>query len=529
MKVASVHLQTFKRFTDLRINSIPATATLVVLVGPNGCGKSSLFDGFIRWHRQSVGLSYSGDDGYYNKSHERGTVQVTLHGGNSPTKDSLYVRTAYRNDADFSTPEIGAQPSPVESPRFNRLIEDDKTVSSNYQRLLLESINSLYSQESKTKTGQAITEELVGAIRTSMQNIFDGLILNALTNPLDSDGRSGAFYFRKGVADSYHYKNLSGGEKAAFDLLLDVHLKKRFFPNAIYCIDEIEAHLHTGVQGALLKELVRIVPTDSQLWVTTHSLGVLRAAQELEAEAAGSVCLIDFDSADPDSACQLRPTTLDRVSWEKMLSIALDDLSERVAPETVVVCEGSSVGNRRKDFDATIYDRILGTHTPSVVFVSGGSSSQVEGTGNSIRGILASVLPKSKVIVLVDRDSKSPEEVQEFEANGGIVLQERHLESYLFADDVIEALVNEARKPDLLSSALQVKNVALMASVRRGNPNDDLKSAAGDIYNGLKRLLQLQRPGDNTETFMRDTLAPLVVPGTATYEKLKSATVDRFP
>ena len=529
MRVASVHLRMFKRFTDLRINGIPATAKLVVLVGPNGCGKSSLFDGFIRWHRNSVGLGYSGDGEYYNKSHEQGTVRVALHGGKSPTRDSLYVRTAYRNDADFNTSGISAQPSPVESPPFTRLIEDDKTVSSNYQRLLLESINTLYSQESKTKTGEAITKELVGEIRTSMQNIFDNLILNALTDPLGYEGHSGAFYFRKGVADSYHYKNLSGGEKAAFDLLLDVHLKKRFFPNAIYCIDEIEAHLHTGVQGALLKELVRIVPTDSQLWVTTHSLGVLRAAQEMGADAAGSVCLIDFDSAELDSVCQLRPTTLDRVSWEKMLSIALDDLSERVAPETVVVCEGSSIGNRRKDFDSKIYDQILGTHTPSVVFVSGGSSSQVEGTGNSIRGILASVLPRSKVIVLVDRDDKSAEEVQEFEANGGIVLQERNLESYLFADNVIEALVKQAGKPELLGDALQIKNEALKASVARGNPNDDLKSAASDIYNGLKTLLQLQRAGNNTEAFMRDALTPLVVPGTSTYQELKSATVDRIP
>ena len=528
MRVASVHLQRFKRFTDLHINSIPANAKLVILVGPNGCGKSSLFDGFIRWHRSSVGLGYSNDGEYYNKSREQGTVQVALYGGRSPTKDSLYIRTAYRNDADFDTSRIRAQPSPVESPTFTRLIEDDKTVSSNYQRLLLESINTLYSQESKTKTGQDITEELVGEIRTSMQNIFDDLILNALTNPLGSDGRSGAFYFQKGVVNSYHYKNLSGGEKAAFDLLLDIHLKKRFFPNAIYCIDEIEAHLHTGVQGALLKELVRIVPTDSQLWVTTHSLGVLRAAQEMEADAAGSVCLIDFDSADLDSACQLRPTALDRVSWEKMLSIALDDLSERVAPETVVVCEGSSIGNRRKDFDAKIYDQILGIHTPSVVFVSGGSSLQVEGTGNSIRGILASVLPKSKVIVLVDRDDKSPEEVQEFEANGGIVLQERNLESYLFADDVIEALVKQVGKPDRLSDALQIKNKALRASVARGNPNDDLKSAAGEIYNGLKVLLQLQQPGTNAEAFMQSTLAPLIVAGTSTYQQLKSATVDRI-
>ena len=78
MKVASLHFQRFKRFTDLYIHGIPATARVVVLVGPNGCGKSSLFDGFIRWHRSSVGLSYSGDGEYYNKSHEDGTVEVIL-------------------------------------------------------------------------------------------------------------------------------------------------------------------------------------------------------------------------------------------------------------------------------------------------------------------------------------------------------------------------------------------------------------------------------------------------------------------
>ena len=50
MKIKKVHLQKFKRFTDLTIDNIPETAKLVVLVGPNGCGKSSLFDGFKVWH-----------------------------------------------------------------------------------------------------------------------------------------------------------------------------------------------------------------------------------------------------------------------------------------------------------------------------------------------------------------------------------------------------------------------------------------------------------------------------------------------
>ena len=46
MKIQSIHLQNFKRFTDLKIQNIPAIAKLVVLLGPNGCGKSSLFDAF---------------------------------------------------------------------------------------------------------------------------------------------------------------------------------------------------------------------------------------------------------------------------------------------------------------------------------------------------------------------------------------------------------------------------------------------------------------------------------------------------
>ena len=50
MKIKKIHLEKFKRFTDLVIEDIPSTAKLVVLVGPNGCGKSSLFDSFRTWY-----------------------------------------------------------------------------------------------------------------------------------------------------------------------------------------------------------------------------------------------------------------------------------------------------------------------------------------------------------------------------------------------------------------------------------------------------------------------------------------------
>ena len=105
----------------------------------------------------------------------------------------------------------------------------------------------------------------------------------------------------------------------------------------------------------------------------------------------------------------------------------------------------------------------------------------------------------------------------------------RNLESYLLADDVIEALVLREGKDHLLADALKVKADAIASSASRGNAGDDLKSAAGEIYTGLKRVLGLQRCGNSTETFLRDTLAPLIMAPMVTYQDLKTSIIDRLP
>ena len=530
MRITSIHLRNFKRFTDLVVRDIPESAKLVVIVGPNGCGKSSLFDALLQWYRSKVGFGINSDELYYRKSTSEPfdwnqSVEVALAGGVAPHKGCLYVRSAYRNDPDFSVGGINRPNAPSETVKLGRIIENDQTVAENYQRLVYDTMAGVYDTSNDSKNVATLREELIGQVRSSMRMVFGDLLLNNISDPLGA----GAFYFDKGTAHAYHYKNLSGGEKAAFDLLLDLHVKKKFFGDAIYCIDEMETHLHTRVQGTLLKEMVKILPEGSQLWVTTHSLGVLRAAQELSLGKPGHVAVIDFDAVDPDVPREIVPSNLGRVSWEKLLSIALDDLSQRVAPRVVVVCEGSSIGSRRKDFDAEIYNRILGSQNPDVIFVSGGSSNQVTATGVSVSKTLANILPTAKVLALCDRDDRSPEEVAAFERSGDIVLSWRNIESYLLADDVIQALVLREGKDHLLADALQVKASAIAGSVSRGNPNDDLKSAAGEICINLKRLLTLQRCGNTTETFLRDTLAPLVAAPMLTYQALKAAVIDRLP
>lgn len=382
MKITKIQLKNFKRFTDLVIRDIPQSAKLVVVVGPNGCGKSSLFDGLLHWYRQTAGFGFNADELYYRKGASgqfawNDTVKVTLSPGDVPSKGCLYVRSAYRNDPDFTMGAISKPGAPSEKVSIGRLIDNDQTVSTNYQRLVYDTMSAVYDSSNDAKTVAALREELIGNVRSSMRAVFGDLALNNIADPLGS----GAFFFSKGTSTSYHYKNLSGGEKAAFDLLLDLHTKKRFFANAIYCVDELETHLHTRVQGRLLREMFRVIPDRSQLWVTTHSLGVLRAAQELALEDESSVCVIDFDSVDPDVPREVVPSSLGRVAWEKMMSIALDDLSERIAPKTLVVCEGSSVGNRRKDFDAEIYNRILGAASSEILFVSGGASNRTYSRG----------------------------------------------------------------------------------------------------------------------------------------------------
>lgn len=45
MKIREISFNKFKRFENLKLTGIPETAKMVILVGPNGCGKSSVFEG----------------------------------------------------------------------------------------------------------------------------------------------------------------------------------------------------------------------------------------------------------------------------------------------------------------------------------------------------------------------------------------------------------------------------------------------------------------------------------------------------
>ena len=271
----------FKRFTDLTIQSIPETARLVVLTGPNGTGKSSVFDAFKMWHHRNGGHQITWDDLYYKKAGEtikddKDLITVDFHGG-SPTDEkarakAFYVRSAYRNEPDFTTKQIQAMGSAVEGRKVSKLIDNDSVVSENYQRLLYYSLKELHRS---AKAGKAAEDSRIALVRNSMSKVFGDLVLADLGDPFSG----GTFFFEKDRSLSFHYKNLSSGEKAAFDLILDIIVKQTDYDDTVYAIDEPDAHMHTGFQALLLGELLNLIPPKSQLWIATHSIGMMRKAK----------------------------------------------------------------------------------------------------------------------------------------------------------------------------------------------------------------------------------------------------------
>ena len=97
------------------------------------------------------------------------------------------------------------------------MIDNDASVSRNYQKLVSQGVEDLYDPRKKETKIEDYHKESIENIRQSLFKLFPDLDLKSLGNPL----QNGTFRFTKGTSEEFVFENLSGGEKAAFDLILD--------------------------------------------------------------------------------------------------------------------------------------------------------------------------------------------------------------------------------------------------------------------------------------------------------------------
>ena len=301
------------------------------------------------------------------------------------------------------------------------------------------------------------------------------------------------------------------------DLLLDLTVVKVEFDDTVFCIDEPDAHIHTKLQAQLLEELYNFIPDNSQLWIATHSIGMVRKAQELYQEDSEFVVFLDFgkDASGQDhnfdGQVTLTPTKPNPNFWARTYEVALGDLAELVVTGRTVFCEG-------KEFDAKCYKNIFNDTYPEVCFVSLGARSNVEKSVTAANLAIDKITRSAKVIGIVDRDKATCDEIKRNAKKGIRTLSRTTLESYLLDDEVLTKLCEDHSASDKINDLLTAKQDALKKNKLKSS--DNLKPIVQQIHGTAQKALKSVNLGNSKESFMMDMLAPRIQPGMKVYEEL---------
>ncbi len=564
MKIKSIHLKDFKRFTDLTIEGLPETAKIVVMVGPNGSGKSSVFDAlnaqaeYLRMSDDDFHNKYYKDLDYFTKSNEPryylsyfksknqdqeqrmeaylwdaansyspdrtwsntniefyGETELSVSSKTSYELDKMFhVRTAYRNNS-VTFPYTINRVDPKGELRHFTLIENDEVFDLNYWRLALQWLERSSEIGENTVNLVDLQNEVFGELRDAIGRLFNNprLVLKNMGHPLDGD----LFQFDKGTSKRFSFQNLASGEKAALDLLLDVIVTKAEWDETIFCIDEPEAHIHTKLQGQLLEELYNLIPDNSQLWIATHSIGMVRKAQDLWQDDPDSVVFLDFgkdklgNDINFDEKVTITPAEPNPSFWAQTYDVALGDMAELVVTERTVFCEGEG-------FDAECYKNIFEKQYPDVHFVSLGARENVVKSVTAANLAIGKIAKSVMVIGIVDRDKATCGEIKRNTKKGIRTLSRKTIESYLLDNEVLTKLCEDHGESDKVNDLLKAKQDAL--DKRKLKPSDKLKPIVQEIHGAAQNILKSVNLGNNQYSFMMDILASLIQPGMEVYEEL---------
>ena len=372
----------FKRFGSLEIQALGADVELVVMLGPNGSGKSSIFDAFLEWARDQGRRRRSNFSNDYFDS-ETGTLsspEVILHdsnasGSSEPLGPLVHVRTAHRNTPDVLANSIQKQEDFRRRNPLDRMVETDAALGEHYQRLVARFVPVLSNLES----GDAVQDlETIRAMLAPVQDSLTRVLPHLRFTGLGDATSEGSFYFTRDATRGFRYENLSGGEKAVFDLLLDVHIAATELGTPLICLDEPEVHLNPAVQATVLTELMQLLPNGSQLWIATHSAGMIRRAFDISTVEPSRVAFLDFGQVEgPAPDVRLKPSQPSGQLLREAMSVALDDLARLLAPEVLFICEGSQVSDRIPVWDERIYRQVFRDMHSRVEFKSSGGKGDL--------------------------------------------------------------------------------------------------------------------------------------------------------
>ncbi|MEE3427751.1 MAG: AAA family ATPase [Ruminococcus sp.] len=460
MKIKKIHLKGYKRFHDLTIDLGEEPKRIVALVGPNGCGKSSVFDGmlFVNNSYHTIGNSGFKESSYHSleniPNYNSKNVNLFFDTGDYNTvwcnkektgkeKTIFSFRSSFRYNGVLDVKQSKAVTDICNNDYGASSASDiDQRIEQNYRRLRIKYNKYLNEQDCRPSEAKA---HMIGELNNA---IGDCLNLK-IDNLGDIEAGKGKFYFKKEDTQIlFDYNVLSSGEKEVIDILLDLYLRKDEYDDSIYIIDEPELHLNTAIQRKLLIEINKMIPENCQIWIATHSIGFLRALQE---ELNDISQIIEFKEENQWASQEytLTPIVKSRNNWRSIFATALDDLTGLVSPKRIVYCEGRAeprADGSERGFDAEVYNTIFGEKYPDTLFISSGGNTELDQRSDIAISILSKVFKDVDILVLKDRDMASGKDTTEADRQEYLslnsqnhrVLKRFEIENYLFDKEILK-------------------------------------------------------------------------------------------
>lgn len=511
MQIQKIQLKNFKRFTDLTIEGIPEKTKLVLLIGANGSGKSSVFDAFELVNTLSkkeylkTGLEAPISYPYYRKSDGsifveieslEGSFNIELKNNDSKKISSssfdfkkFYGRTSFRQISSLTRTSLGNNidtQNDADRPRL--YIDRDERFENDIEKMTEDILKNVFLKDDSSKQ---IKQKYIEPINNALQNIFDfesniGLELTQIIPPLD--GKTAQITFKKGSSE-IHYNLLSAGEKEVINILFNLLSRKDLLQDAILFFDEMDLHLNTSIQYNLLKEITENwIPDNSQLWTASHALGFIDYAHDSE-----NAVIIDFDNLDFDKSQVLTPQPKENLEIFE-IAVSKDTISKILQGRTIVFAENT---------DTAIYNNLSLTNT---YFFNAIDKGDVFHKAKNL-----------KTLGLIDRDFLTDEEIKEIKVTYPFlkILPYYSIENLLFHPDNLEeyylSINKEFTKTDYIRALINVKNqelVDLAAGIlmaRNGYPfykENDSSKLLKDFRENWKDITKLLK-SDDFETFYK--------------------------
>lgn len=457
MQIREIRLQNFKRFTNLSIRNIPADAKLVLLIGANGCGKSSVFDAFNWLAPPAHGyqpLHIEDNDPYFSKNTAL-TPSVTIttdtttyersresfpknSAGKFYGRSSLRITPRIKKPADQELDVTDILRVNADTPSY--FIDQDERFAADvhaHADLLNQALQRLLVEGKANEQEIAkVREKYIAKVNTALGNIFRGdtaTMLRFAVYKQPNPRMAVEPYFKKGHSE-IPFELLSHGEKQVIITLFNLLVRQDYLEDKIIYIDEMDGHMNTRLQFDLLKEVTENwIPASSQLWTASHALGFIDYARQ-----SPQAVIIDFDSLDFDIPQVLVPEPKENLD---VLEIAVphEFLGSLLTERRFVFCEGE---------DTAKYNSL---QLPNVLFAS-----------NRYNKFQVFVRARdTKAEGIIDRDFLTDGEVGEFEKLFPFIhiLRYYSIENYLYhPDNLAEVSGNGFDKDDYIKQLTTVKN-----------------------------------------------------------------------